>query len=331
MTPDIVKIVEKSQPESGFGGFRGPGPAQIRIGIGDIVSVTIFEASPGGLFIPLESTNSSGNFVNLPDQKVDSAGNISVPYAGSIHAAGQEPAAIQQIIEQRLASRAIEPQAVVSLKSQTSSEVSVLGDVNSPSKFQINADGERILDVIAKAGGPRQPGYETYVTLQRGKRKATAYFQKLVREPSNNIYVLPNDTIYVYREPHSFTAFGASGENGRFDFADETINLSDALGKAGGLLDDRANPGAVLVYRTESRKTAARLGVPVEKFEGDPIPVIYQFNLRDPGGFFMASAFPVRNKDVIYIGNAAIVRYMKFIDVVGATTIAASAGRNALD
>jgi polysaccharide export outer membrane protein len=331
VTPEIVKVVEKSQPESGFGGFRGPGPAQIRIGIGDIVSVTIFEASQGGLFIPLESTNSAGNFVNLPDQKVDSAGNISVPYAGSIHAAGQEPAAIQQIIEQRLASRAIEPQAVVSLKSQTSSEVSVLGDVNSPSKFQINSDGERILDVIAKAGGPRQPGYETYVTLQRGKKKATAYFQKLVREPSNNIYVLPNDTIYVYREPHSFTAFGASGDNGRFDFADETINLSDALGKAGGLLDNRANPGAVLVYRIESRKTAAKLGVPVEQFEGDHIPVIYQFNLRDRSGFFMASAFPVRNKDVIYIGNAAIVRYMKFIEAVGATTIAASAGRNVVN
>lgn len=331
VTPEIVKVVEKSQPESGFGGFRGPGPAQIRIGVGDIVSVTIFEASQGGLFIPLESTNSAGNFVNLPDQKVDSAGNISVPYAGSIHAAGQEPAAIQQIIEQRLASRAIEPQAVVSLKSQTSSEVSVLGDVNSPSKFQINSDGERILDVIAKAGGPRQPGYETYVTLQRGKKKATAYFQKLVREPSNNIYVLPNDTIYVYREPHSFTAFGASNDNGRFDFADETINLSDALGKAGGLMDERANPGAVLVYRLESRKTAARLGVPVEQFEGDHIPVIYQFNLRDRGGFFMASSFPVRNKDVIYIGNAAIVRYMKFIEAVGATTIAASAGRNVVN
>lgn len=331
VTPETIRVVEKFQPESGLGGFRGPGPASIRLGVGDVVSVTIFEASPGGLFIPLESTNSSGNYVNLPDQKVDSAGNISVPYAGSIKAAGQEPAAIQRVIEQRLASRAIEPQAVVAVKSQTSSEVSVLGDVNAPSKFQVNSDGERILDVIAKAGGPKQPGYETYVTLQRGKKKATVYFQKLVREPSNNIYVLPNDTIYVYREPHAFMAFGASGENGRFDFADETISLSDALGKAGGLLDTRANPGAVLVYRIEDRKTAAKLGVPVEKFEDDHIPVIYRFDLRDPGGFFLASSFPVRNKDVIYIGNAAIVRFMKFITVVGATTSAASAGRNAVN
>ncbi|MEQ1941747.1 polysaccharide biosynthesis/export family protein [Mesorhizobium sp. VNQ89] len=331
VTPEIIHVVEKSQPEAGLGGFRGPGASSIRIGVGDVVGVTIFEASPGGLFIPLESTNSAGNFVNLPDQKVDSAGNISVPYAGSVHAAGQEPAAVQRVIEQRLASRAIEPQAVVAVKSQTSSEISVLGDVNSPSKFQINSNGERVLDVIARAGGPKQPGYETYVTLQRGKRKATVYFQRLVREPSNNIHVLPGDTIYVYREAHSFTAFGASNENGRYEFSDETINLADALGKAGGLHDNRANPGAVLIYRIEDRKTARKLGVPVDKFEGDEIPVIYQFNLRDPGGFFLASSFPVRNKDVLYIGNAAIVKYLKFIEVVGATTVAVSAGRNVVD
>ena len=328
VTPNVVKVLEKSQPDSGLGRFRGSGPAAIRLGVGDTVAVTIFEASPGGLFIPLELTNSSGNFVNLPDQKVDSAGNISVPYAGSIHAAGQEPAAIQNVIEQRLASRAIEPQAVVSVKSQTSSEVAVLGDVNAPAKFAVNADGERILDAIARAGGPKQPGYETYVTLQRGSKKATVYFQKLVREPSNNIYVLPGDTIYVYREAHAFVAFGAAGQNGRFDFADERISLTDAVGKAGGLLDNRANPGAVVVYRLENRKVAAKLGVPVEKWQGDEIPVIYQFNLRDPGGFFLASSFPVNDKDVLYIGNAAVVKYLKLINAVGETTTALSAGRN---
>jgi polysaccharide export outer membrane protein len=331
VTPDVVSLLGHSRERGGFGHFRGPGAASIRIGVGDIVGVTIFEASPGGLFIPLESTNSNGNFVNLPDQKVDSAGNISVPYAGTIHAAGQEPAAIQRVIEQRLASRAIEPQAVVAVKNQTSSEVSVLGDVNLPAKFQVNSNGERILDVIAKAGGPKQPGHETYVTLQRGKKKSTIYFPRLVREPSNNIYALPKDTIYVYREAHAFTAFGASGDNGRFDFAEETITLSDALGLAKGLLDERANPGAVLVYRIEDRETAAKLGVPMEKFTDDHIPVIYQFNLRDPGGFFLASSFQVCNKDVIYIGNAAAAQFMKLVDVVGGTAAAADLTRRATE
>ena len=157
--------------------------------------------------------------------------------------------------------------------------------------------------------------------MQRGSTKVTAYFQTLVRDPSSNIYVRPGDTIYVFREPHAFMAFGAAGENGRFDFADETISLSDALGKAGGLIDNRANPGAVLVYRIEGRKVGRNGSASRSRnARVSEIPVIYQFNLKDPGGFFLASSFPVQNKDVIYIGNAAVVQLLKVIEVVGATT-----------
>src|SRR5262245_18807668 len=281
VTPEVISVLQSEGSDAGFGALRGAkGASPTQIGVGDVVGVTIFEASPGGLFVPAESTNSNGNFVNLPDQQVDSSGNISVPYAGTIHVSGSEPGAIQSVIEQRLGNRAIEPQAVVAIKSQTSSQVSVLGDINQPSKFQINPKGERVLDSIARAGGPKQPGYETYVTMERGGKKATVYFPVLVRDPANNIFVRGGDTIYVYREPHAFMAFGASGENSRFDFPDENITLTDALGRAGGLLDDRANPGAVLVYRLESRDVARRLGAKVEDWGTSEIPVIYQFDLR---------------------------------------------------
>ena len=59
-------------------------PRGITLGIGDIVSVTIFEAEAGGLFLPSEAGARPGNFVTLPEQIVDSNGNITVPYAGTI-------------------------------------------------------------------------------------------------------------------------------------------------------------------------------------------------------------------------------------------------------
>jgi hypothetical protein len=49
-------------------------PRGITLGIGDIVSVTIFEAEAGGLFLPSEAGARPGNFVTLPDQIVDSDG-----------------------------------------------------------------------------------------------------------------------------------------------------------------------------------------------------------------------------------------------------------------
>src|SRR5882724_8930631 len=61
-------------------------PTDFKFGIGDIVSVTIFEAAAGGLFIPAEASVRPGNFITLPNQAVDNRGNISVPYAGVIRA-----------------------------------------------------------------------------------------------------------------------------------------------------------------------------------------------------------------------------------------------------
>ena len=77
-------------------------PSEIKLGIGDVVSVTIFEAAPGGLFVPNEAGARPGNFVTLPNQIVDSKGNITVPYAGAIRGAGRTPSEVQQAIVEAL-------------------------------------------------------------------------------------------------------------------------------------------------------------------------------------------------------------------------------------
>src|SRR5262245_3612280 len=58
-------------------------PRDITFGTGDIIAVTIFESSSGGLFIPGEGGVRPGNFITIPNQAVDVQGNISIPYAGA--------------------------------------------------------------------------------------------------------------------------------------------------------------------------------------------------------------------------------------------------------
>ena len=77
-------------------------PPRITLGIGDVVSVTIFEAEPGGLFIPSDPGARPGNFVTLPNQVVDTNGNITVPYAGTIRAVGRTPPEVQEAINEAL-------------------------------------------------------------------------------------------------------------------------------------------------------------------------------------------------------------------------------------
>jgi polysaccharide biosynthesis/export protein len=288
-------------------------PTAFRFGIGDVVSVTIFEAAAGGLFIPAEAGVRPGNFITLPNQEVDNNGNISVPYAGNIQAKGRTPVEVQQAIVDALKNRAIEPQAVVSLATQRTSLVTVLGDITRPQVLNAVPAGERILDAIARAGGPTKEGYDTMVMLERNGRRATASFGALVYQPANNIYAHPGDTIYLYNEPQTFLAFGASGTQGQFKFDAWRISLAEAIAKASGLKDEQADPTFVFLYRGETREVAERLGIDCSKFSGPIIPVIYNLNLREPAGYFLAANFEVRNKDVIFTANAVSVEVTKFL------------------
>ena len=50
------------------------------------------------------------------------------------------------------------------------------------------------------------------------------------------------------------------------------------------------------------------------KFSGPIIPVIYNVNLLDPAGYFLAANFEIRNKDIIYTANAISVDVTKFLN-----------------
>jgi polysaccharide export outer membrane protein len=277
------------------------------------------------LFIPIEAGVRPGNFVTLPDQTVDNFGNISVPYAGTIRAAGRTNVEIQNDIIERIRNRAIEPQVVVTLAQQRTSLISVIGEVNAPIRFPAAAlgAGDRITDAITRAGGIKGQGFETWVMLERKGRRATVPFANLVYEPANNIYVQPGDRIYVYREQQKFMAFGATGLQGEFGFDAWRINLAEAVARAGGLVDFQAQPGSVFLYRREPRQVAAALGVDVENFKGDLIPVIFSVSFRDPGGYFLATKVQMRHQDVIFAANAAsveVTKFLQFLNVIMATT-----------
>ena len=323
ITPPVEDVLAANEPRLGVTFKDRRPPKGIVFGIGDVVSVTIFEAAAGGLFIPAEAGVRPGNFVNLPNQAVDNNGNISVPYGGQIRAVGLTPPQVQQEIVDALKQRAIEPQAVVATVQQNTSLISVLGDVNTPARFPANAGGEHILDSITRAGGPKSQGYDSWVMLQRGGRREIVPFGALAYEPdTNNIWTHPNDTIYLYREPQTFVAFGASGQQGQFPFEAWRISLAEGVAKANGLNDQQAEPANVFLYRGETCPVAQQLGIDCSRFEGPIIPVIYNVSFRDPAGYFLATKFQMRNKDVIYVSNATTVdaaKAMQFFNLIVGT------------
>jgi len=291
-------------------------PSVIRIGTGDVVGVTLFESAAGGLFFSTEGGNRQGNFLRLPNQTVDERGNIFVPYAGQIRARGRTVSTIRRSIINRLKNKALEPQAIVSIVEQRDSQISVLGAVGTPSRFPVSLSGERVLDALARAGGISSPGYESWVVLLRKGRVAAAPFDALIHEPRNNIYIRPRDNIYVVREPQTFVVFGATTNQNHVPFGSWKINLAEAIGKASGLDQSLAEPAWVFLYRMESRKAVEEMqpdcAVLTKHPDDKHIPVVYQFDLREPSGYFVAKRMDMKNKDVLYAANARTVEIQKF-------------------
>jgi polysaccharide export outer membrane protein len=212
-----------------------------------------------------------------------------------------------------LKDRAIEPQVIVSLTDQKSSLVTVYTDAKA-SRIPANLAPERILETIARAGGPGGAGSDMWVILERNGRRTIAPFGALVYESANNVYTHPNDIIYIYREPQTFLAFGALGTQQQVPFGAWRLSAAEAVSKAGGLLDVQADAASIFLYRGEARDVAEAMGIDCSPFAGPMIPVIYIINLRDPGGYFLATSFEMRNKDVVYVSNAFTVEATKFMN-----------------
>ncbi|MFG5118387.1 polysaccharide export protein, partial [Methylorubrum sp. POS3] len=145
----------------------------------------------------------------IPEQIVGPDGGISVPYAGRIQVAGRRTQDVQSLIEAELAGKAIQPQVLVSVTRPVSQSVTVTGESATGTRVPLTGRGDRLLDVIALAGGVRTPVAETFVRLSRSGRTVTVPMTTIVSNPRENIFVRPNDTLTLVRDPQTFLAVGA--------------------------------------------------------------------------------------------------------------------------
>lgn len=282
------------------------------IGIGDTISVVVWEPGEEGLFSRAEN----GGRAELGPFVVNQSGTITVPYVGKVHAAGKSVERLQEAIQIALGGKAVDPQVVVTLADNASSLVLVSGAVNSPGQYPLALRGERLLDVIAKAGGNAQKASETYVTFIRGSKQGRQLLKTVFENQGENIYVQPGDQVYLAHTPQTFTAFGAVPKVGEYPLQAGEVSLIEALGRVGGLEDGRANSVGLYVFRYESPSLVRSMKPDAKIASSGPVPVIYQINMRAAPSYFYAQSFNVRDKDVIYVSNAYGAELNKFTRIL---------------
>ena len=339
----VIDVLAHAPGDSFSGSFVNRRPAsELRIGPGVVLQISIWEAGGSGLFGPSGlgggptggEKGSPGAGAAAPQLGshgsalqpvvVSREGFVVVPFAGRIQASGSTPDQVRQRVENALRDKAIQPQVMVALASNGANVATVGGEVGRAGIVPLSLRGDRLLDALAAAGGARFPAYETYVRVTRKGRGATVQLQRIVDNSSENIYVQPGDEIYVSRVTQTYTAFGAAGKVGQYPFENPTLSLAEAVAKAGGLVDQTADPEGVFLFRHEYARVADKLDSSHKIAGLARVPVVYKLNLREANGYFRAQNFHMRDKDIVLVANAEGAQLVKFFLLLRGVTGAIS-------
>ncbi len=313
-----------------FSEYRSAGEPVV--GVGDVVKVTVWEAPPGNLFNA--SIGNAGNNIGaaggttVPEQVVPRAGTINVPFAGDINVVGRTPRDIERIVAKRLASKASDPQVLVNVTKSIGNTVTVSGDAVTGGQVPLGPNNERILDAIAVSGGLKVAAHETSVTLVRASRTVTLPFSMLSQRPAENIRLGPGDILFINRRARTYTILGATGRQAEVPFDAPAISLTQAIARAGGLIDEKADATGVFVFRWEYPSqikpliTGSLFVMPGKGM----VPVVYRLNLRDPRGLFLAQAFAIREGDMVFVSTSPATELSKFLSILNLAVAPAANG-----
>jgi polysaccharide export outer membrane protein len=137
--------------------------------------------------------------------QVDAGGNISFPFVGPIHVAGQTPAQVEGLIERRLAGGYIKnPQVSVNLLESDSQTIAIEGEVKQPGVYPA-AGRLSLLRALALAGGNTEYALREQVIIFRDvgdQRFAGVYNLDAVRRGLvDDPRVYPHDLIVMGESP----------------------------------------------------------------------------------------------------------------------------------
>lgn len=308
-------------------------PVGTQVGIGDTLEVTIWEAAPPALFGTATLDTGTNSIVQtsrpntLPGILVGPSGTIGVPFAGQVPAAGRSLREIEQEIVRRLQGRAHLPQVMVRIANNATKDVTVLGDVKAPQRVALTPKGERLLDLIAQAGGTNEPLDRMTIEINRGGLVQRMAARDILRDPRQNIILRSDDVVTVIYQPYSFTVMGATGKNDEVRFEGVGLTLAQALGRIGGLKDMRADPRGVFLFRWEKPQLLGSLAQGAQRNANGLVPVIYQADLKRPETYFAAQHFEMRDGDVVYVSNSKASELQRFLGLLSSSILPISTAR----
>ena len=293
-----------------------PPPTDL-IGPGDVLHIEIYESgvtlfagsNTRAAASDMGGLSSAAQTERMGQVRVDDAGFIRLPYAGKLRAAGHTSAELASIIGSKMLGMSQNPQVVVGIEQSITNSVILGGEVARPGRLVLATNRESLSDIIALAGGYRGEAKDLAVRVVRGGKKLEYRLADVMSGPERDMAVSPGDRVEVVRAPMSFAVMGAAGRIEHMGFAAPAMSLAEALAAAGGANQTLGDAKAIFVFRFERGEGQRGEG-------GGEQPVVYHLNMMRAGAYFLSQRFPMRDKDLLYVGNAAANQPTKLIQLI---------------
>jgi polysaccharide biosynthesis/export protein len=295
------------------GPIAAPEPTE-RVGQGDVLDIAVYESgitlfgtsssAPRSASSAQAGLGSAARGERLPPFRVNDGGFINFPYVGDVRVAGRTTDEIEDLLERGLAGKSQNPQVLVSITQAVTNSVIVGGDVRQPGRLVLPTNLETLSDVVALAGGTTGELKDILVRVQRKGTTGEFRLADLLADPKRDFRVLPSDRIQVVRAPQSFSVLGGSGRSDQIVFPASGLSLVEAIALSGGANPNSGDPAAIFVFRI------------TEDGSGKQTPTVYHINMMEARSYILAQRFAMRDKDVLYIGNAEANQPTKLVQIV---------------
>jgi len=288
-----------------------PQPTDL-LGPADVLNVTVYEAGVSLFGTALHTAaaadgaemDTSSTAEKLPPLRVDDYGYIKVPFIGRMRAAGRTAEELQAMIQNGLRGMSQDPQVLVSVAQSITNSVILAGEVARPGRLVLATNRESLVDAIALAGGYRGDAKDAVARVQRDGRQFEIRLSDLLDMPQQDIQVEPGDRITLVNRPQAFSVLGAPSKSEEINFPRGHLTLAEAVALAGGANPNAGDAAAIFVFRY------------VQQPDGSEAPTVYHLNMMRPGAYLLSQRFLMRDRDVLYVGNARANQLSKFVNLL---------------
>tara|TARA_R110002020_G_scaffold2409_9_gene11154 strand:+ start:3792 stop:4946 length:1155 start_codon:yes stop_codon:yes gene_type:complete len=273
---------------------------EYRVGPGDILSVIVYDHPE--LTIPAGAERSAAETGN----RIRPNGTMFYPYVGRVRVEGMTLDQVRELIAQRLSSVINEPQVEVGIAAFNSQKVYISGAVENPGTLPLSIVPMTVLDAISEVGGARDNADWRNVKLSRngGEEVISLYAMMRQGDMTQNRLLRDGDLLHVpTMENQNVVVLGQVSRPGAIALGNERLTLTDALGRAGGVNENRAEPSGIFVVR----------GNPPGS---EKMATVYQLDIQDATRLLLGTRFPLEPQDVVYVTSAPLARWNSVISLL---------------